>query len=859
MAAFLRGVTGREDDRDVRDEMEAHVALETDENIRRGMSPGEARRKALVAARGLTIAAESVREARGLPWAESLMTDLRYAVRSLGGHPAYTAAVVITLALGIGATTAMFTILNAVVLRPLPFPNAERILSLSVASEGSDRQVADGGSYEEWARAARSLEAVAAYGLGSSVIQTASGPQEVRAIPVTASYFSVFGVNPMLGRVFTEEEHRPDGPGVVLISEQLWRTQFASDPLILGKSLVGSGTPNTIIGVMPASFATPRGAQLWRPYSLPPATEGVTNYYFVVARMRPDASLQTVRSELALLQRRLEPQRTESRREHDPVAMTLHDRRYGSARTTLILLFAAVGVLLLITCANLTNLSLARATRRHREFSLRIALGAHRLRLARHVLIESFVLSLGGAILGLALAASSIGYFVRISPGAVANAEGIAIDGAVLVFTLAVAVITSVLFGLVPAIVAGRTPLTPALAAGTPRGGGSRRQRFLRRSIVVLELATALVLVVGAALVARTFWSVTSINVGFDPEQVVTAQIQLPSRAYTDTTARHFMEELLHRVSGQPGVQAAALADALPLSGTRMSVTHEKEGQPAVRFEVLGVTAGYFETMGTRITEGRGVESGDREGGIQVAVVSAALARALFPGRSAIGERLNSLQGDEATIVGVSEDVRQRQLEGAVSLVAFMPLAQLGGWNYLSLAVRAPGPTARVTRSVTRIVQDMDAALPPPPFRTMNDIVAEEVAPRKFIFVLLALFAGLAGVLAAVGLYGVLAYLVAEQTREIGIRVALGADRQRVMRLMMGQGAALTAVGLTLGIGAGLLCVRLLESMVYEMTVYDGWAFGTAVAALGGVAMLASFIPARRASRVDPVIALRAE
>jgi predicted permease len=662
----------------------------------------------------------------------------------------------------------------------------------------------------------------------------------------------------MLGREFTDEEHRRDGPGAVLISEQLWRAQFASDPLILGKSLVVNGTPNTVIGVMPASFATPRGAQFWRPYRLPPAAEGVTNYYFVVARMRPEASLETVRSELALLQRRLEPQPTESRREHDPVAMTLHDRRYGSARTPLLLLFAAVGVLLLITCANLTNLSLARAARRHREFSLRIALGAHRLRLARHVLIESFVLSLGGAILGLALAASSIGYFVRISPGAVANAEGIAIDGSVLVFTLAVAVITSVLFGLVPAIVAGRTRLTPALAAGTPRAGGSRRQRLLRRSIVVLELATALVLVVGAALVARTFWSVTSINAGFDPDQLVTSQIRLPSRAYTDTTARHFMEDLLDRIRAQPGVQAAALADALPLSGVRMSVTYGKEGGPSVRFDVLGVTAGYFEAMGTRIIEGRGVSDVDREGGTKVAVVSAALAHALFPGRSAIGERL-SVEGNDATIVGVSEDVRQRQLEGAVSLVAFMPLAQLGGWNYLSLAVRTPGPTAPVTRSVTGIVQDLDAALPPPPFRTMNDIVAEEVAPRKFMFVLLVLFAGLAGVLAAVGLYGVLAYLVAEQTREIGIRVALGADRRSVMRLMMGQGAALTAAGLTLGIVAGLLCVRLLESMVYEMTVYDGWAFGTAVAALGGVAMLASFVPARRASRVDPVIALRAE
>jgi predicted permease len=458
--------------------------------------------------------------------------------------------------------------------------------------------------------------------------------------------------------------------------------------------------------------------------------------------------------------------------------------------------------------------------------------------------------------MGLALAASSIGYFVRISPSAVGNAEGISINGSVVLFTLGVAVVTTLLFGLLPAVSAARANLSQAMAVASARTTGG--QRRLRRSLVVLELATALVLVIGAGLVARTFWSVTSIRAGFEQEGLLTARIQLPYRTYNDTTARQYMEELLARVQAQPGVQAAALSDGLPLVGARMSSRFLHEGKPSPQFDVVGVTSQYMQAMGTRIIEGRAFRPEDHDGRTDVAMVSNELARALFPGRSAVGERIGYGEG-ASLIIGVTEDVRMRELEGAPSLVAFKPLERSAGWLYLTLTMRTAGPVAPLTHAVTRIVQDVDPALAPPPFSEMREIVAEEVAPRKFVLVLLALFATLAGALAAVGLYGVLAYFVAEQTREIGIRAALGADRSAVMRYMMGQGAALTVAGLVLGLLGAFAAVRLLESMLYGVSVHDRLTFASGAALLGAVAMVASVLPAVRASRVDPVIALRAD
>jgi predicted permease len=660
-----------------------------------------------------------------------------------------------------------------------------------------------------------------------------------------------------MGRVFTDDEARPGGPAVVLLDEQLWRTSFAADRGILGKTVVMDREPTVVIGIMPASFTGPSRSQFWSPLRLWPPQENGSSYYSVVARPRRDVSIDVVRAELAAIQRRLDPRLPQLARGFQPVVVTLHDRLYGNARRPLMLLFAAVGVLLLITCANLANLSLARATKRQREFALRLALGASGWRLVRYVLLESLLLSLGGAVLGVLLAASSIGYFVRISPSSVANVERIGIDETVLLFTLGVSAATSVLFGLVPALAAARSSRT-SLTSASSHMTASRRRRLVQRSMVVVELATALVLVVGAGLVARTFRAVASIPAGYDPEHVLVADVDLPWDRYTDTTARRFMEQLLARVRLEPGVQSAAMADALPLGRMRRSVTVTTNGRSTLTYAVVAVTPGYFATLGTRIIEGRPIEQTDRADAATTAVVSATLARLLSSDRSAVGQRLG-LGPEAPTIVGVAEDVRHWELEAVSPPLAFVQLSASDNWRSMALAVRSQGPTAPLIRAITRDIREIDSAQPPPRFRMMEDIVAEARAPRKFLFVLMGIFAGLAGTLAVIGLYGVLSYLVAERTKEIGIRAALGADAAKVIRLMLGQGMALAAIGIAAGLGVAAVAVRPLEKVMYGISVYDALTLASAVALLGLASFAATYLPARRASRVDPVIALRVD
>lgn len=856
--ASLRTLAGSpRADAEMRDELESHLAMHVEENLRRGMTPETARRDALLAAGGLTLAAESVRERHGLAPVENVVTDLRYAARALRSKRGFTAAVVLTLGLGIGANTAMFTIVNAVVLRPLPYPRPDRIVSLSVSYKGVDAEVVDDRDYFAWSGAATSLTMAAVGGM-TGVVTTGFGPEEIRGTAVTAPYFDVFGVRPLIGRTFTAEDERPNRPRVIVLSEQLWRRGFGAERSIVGRAVTLDGKLVTVVGVLPASFTSPRRAQFWLPYHLEPATGGSTFYYQTVARLRDGVSLSAARAELATITRRIDAQRPATERGLGPVVMTLHERRYGDRRRPLLLLFAAVGVLLLIACANLANLALARAASRHREFAVRLALGAGRWRLVRYMLCESVLLALGGAALGLALSMASVGYVVRLSPASVGNAEGIRIDSTVLLFTLGVAVAAGVIFGLIPAFAAARGDLHRALSAGGPRAGGSPRQQLARRVLVVGQLATALVLLTAAGLVARTFWRVASIDPGFRPERLVAATVRLPEPRYSDRTAGPYFEELLERVRHLPGVESAALADTPPLAGVRMSVTtKDSAGRETPRMDVVAVGPDYFRTIGATIVAGRPINPTDAEASPRVVVVNATLARQLFPGTTAVGKTMAFRGG--ATIVGVASDVLQRELEHAEPRVVYMPVTQDGMSTYMRVMVRASGPPGSVEAAVTQIARSIDPALPPPAFTTMDQALAEAVAPRKFTFVLLGIFAALAASLAVIGLYGVLAHLVAARTREIGIRVALGADSRRVTRLVLGQGMALAIMGVGVGVAASLATVRTVRTLVYDMSVYDPWTFAAGATLLVVVSAVASYVPARRASRVDPMVALRAE
>jgi putative ABC transport system permease protein len=868
VASICALVGSRRDDDDLCEEMGAHLDMQIEDNVRRGMTPDEARRVALIAAGGLTGAAESAREQRGLPVFESLIIDVRYAARALAAKPGYTAAVILTLALGIGANSAMFSIVNAVVLRPLPYANSDRLVSISTSTKGEDHGVVDDMNYVSWRDNARSVTLTLAGGT-DGVLTTGGGPEVVSAMEVSTSYFSVFAVRPLLGRTFTEEEDHPGGPEVVVLHESLWRRAFGADSSIVGRTVTIDDRLHTVIGILPASFTTSRHAQFWVPIRmrdveglrpLSPTHPGVaTYYYFAYGRLRDGATLEGARAELATITRRIEPGRSPDLRGLSPVVMTMHERRFGDRRKPLVLLFSAVGVLLIIACANLANLSLARSAGRQREMAVRLALGAGRWRLARALLCESTLLALAGGLLGLLLAKASIGYMVRLSPASVGNLEGIPLDATVLLFTLGVAVLTGLAFGVAPAVAAARGDINRALTSGGPRSTAGGVQQATQRLLVVVQLATALVLLTAAGLVARTFLRVAAIDAGFEADHLASVQLRLPKMRYSPARAIPFFEQLASRVRAQPGVVSVAFVHGVPLSGLAYTFSEtDSTGHRLGPIDVVEAGSDYFRTIGATIRAGRGIDSTDRAGSEEVIVVNEVLARQLFPQGSPVGRTIR-WHGATARVVGVVKNVLQRDLEIAPSPVAYAALAQTDPRTYVTLMVRTAGAPTSLQSTLPRIVQSIDPTIPPAPVALMTDVVSRSIAPRQFTFVLLGVFAALAAMLAVIGLYGVLANLVADRTREIGIRVALGADARRVTRLVLGQGAALVVIGTTLGIAGSIVSVRSVRALVYDMSVYDPWTFAGGAALLVVVSLIASYIPARRASRVDPIIALRAD
>jgi len=842
--------------------------MHIDENLRRGMSPDEARRAAHLATGGLTAAAESAREQRGLPLVEGLVDDVRYAARALVAKPGYSIAVVLTLALGIGANTAMFTIVNAVVLRALPYPQPDRLLSISTSSKGEDRGVVDDVNFVAWRDNAHTVTLSVARGT-DGVFTTAGGPEELSGMQVSTDYFSVFGVRPVTGRTFTNEEDRPGGAPVVVVREDLRQRLLGTDQPMVGRVVTIDGVPHTVIGELPASFATSRHALYWvplrmrepeRPHALTRAQPGVSTFFYsVYARLRDGASIQSARAELGLITKRAESERESEWRGITPVVMTLHERRFGDRRKPLLLLFSAVGVLLLITCANLANLSLARAAGRQREMAVRLALGAGRWRLARALLCESTLLALAGGAAGLLVAKASVAYIAHLSPPSLAGIEGITVDTSVLAFTLGVALITGFAFGVAPAAAAARGDINGILSLAGSRSTASAAQQTTKRLLVVAQLATALVLVTAAGLVTRTFVRVASIHTGFEPEHLAEVTLRLPQSRYDAARATVFFDALLPRVRALPGVLLAAYVRGSPLGRAFTFTTTDSAGHKSAPIDAVEAGGDYFRTIGATIREGRAFDDRDRAGAERVVVINDVLANRVFPQGGAVGRTVTSYGGSTARVVGIVNNIVQRELEAAPSPAVYLPIRQEGLGTYVNLMVRTEGRPAAVQPSIVRLVQALDPSLAPPPIALMADVVDVQIAPRRFTFVLLAIFAALALLLAVIGLYGVLANLVADRAREIGIRVALGANPGRVTRLVLAQGAALATIGIGLGMAGSVIAVRSVRSLVYDMSVYDPWTFAAGASLLAFVSLLAAYIPARRASRVDPVIALRAE
>ena len=834
---------------DFNEEIEAHLQLEVDRLIAQGMAPGDAALAARKTFGNVGMAHDRFHDAQPMHWLFDLASDLRHATRTLLRSPGFTAAVVITLALGIGANSAMFTIVNAVLFRPLPYPDPDGLVSISRTIEGIDQgQITDDVFRQLDGGAAPSLRAVAAQSGGSSVVKLGDTPEQLYNVRVTPRYFEVFGIHPLLGRTFSAAEAQPGGADVVVLSEQLWRDRFGADSSIVGRSIIIDERPHAVLGVMPAALSTSH--PFWTPLRIGPPVPNTRWHYAVTGRLHEGATAEALRTEIETITQRPEGGQPGSR----IVVMTVHERRFGESRLPLMLLWGTVGVLLLIACANIANLSLARATGREREFSLRLALGAGRRRVIRYVLCESAVLAVAGGALGAVLAAASVGWFVRISPGAVRSAQNVRVDALALGFTLTIAMLTAFASGLVPALRAagGRFQLM-----GTPRAAGSRRENMLRRVLIVGQLAGALVMLTGAAIVTKTLARVSAIDLGFQTGDMLIVRPVLSRARYDNTRSELFYRDLMARLRQDPAVVSVAMTDVAPLGGIRASMQLDGPDGKPVSMDLVSADARYFTTLGARLIEGRLIGDEDATGSARVTVINESLARQRFSGRSPLGATLEA--DGQWTVIGVVSDIRQRSLEEAPRATAYLPLAQVGYDPYLTLLVRTVPDAPGLIERVRDMARQIDAGLVAPRIEQMETRMAEAVAPRRFIVVLLGMFAGLAALLAVIGLYSVLSYLVAERTREIGIRVALGADTARVLKLVLGNGIALTGIGVLLGAAAAALTVRLLKSMVYDMSVYDPWMFAASAGMLMAVALVAAWLPARRAAAIEPVKALRVE
>ncbi|HEX3251650.1 MAG TPA: ABC transporter permease [Pyrinomonadaceae bacterium] len=813
---------------------------------------------------------------------QTFLQDLKYALRMLKKNPAFTAVAILTLAVGIGANSAIFSVVNSVLLRPLPYREPDQLVR--VYSEFPTMQL-----QKFWLsppelldiqHEAKSWESIGAWAPGGQNVGTESEPLRVTSAAITRSLIDVLGVQPERGRNFTEEEDRNGGPNVAIISHGLWQKGFGGTSDIIGKQIQVNATPTTVVGVMPASFGFPPGSndqvELLVPFQFDPANPGSRGSHFlsVIGRLKPGVTITQAQSEMTSL---MAGWKSESRARHllnpqgHPVVMLgLHEDVVGAARKAVWLLMAAVGFVLLIACVNVANLLLARAESRHREFAVRLALGAGLKRMVRQFVAEGFVLVLIASILGVALAFAGLKILLLFAPDSVPRTEEIGVGLPVLAFTIAVAVVAVFLFGLAPlAQVSERNLANWIRGAGQRaiRGGG----QTLRKSLVVTEIALALILVIGSGLMIRAFWKLQQVNTGFDPSGVVSFSLNLPGVKYKAPERLQFVNALEQKLSAIPGVAAVSMASGLPplrrinANDTEIEGYQQTPDSPAQNVDYWNiVTTDYFKTMKIRLLEGRTFESqDDNPNAMPVVMVNQALAKRFWTG-SPIGRRVNPGFADPKvwfTIVGVVEDTKNAGMDKPAGPELYFQGRQVNqflGGN-LNFVVRAANDTAPLESSIRNAVRELDSSLPVYSLKSMNEVVSKSMVQPRFLALLLATFSGIALFLAAIGIYGVMAYSVAQRTQEIGVRMALGARPLHVLRLVVGQSLSMLLIGMVIGLAGAFALTRLMRTLLFEITATDPLTYVSVIGLLIVVALLACYIPARRAAKVDPLIALRYE
>ena len=798
---------------------------------------------------------------------DSLLKDLRYGIRSLLKRPAFTAVAVITLGLGIGVNTAIFSVINAVLLRPLPYDDPSRLISFR-----SNQSALDLADVESQSKMFSRLGGIVVQPLDYTA---GSEPIQIQVGQVTGGFFETLGVKPERGRFITSEDDKNGAQYVVLLGHKLWATQFNRDEQILGKSIPLSGNMYTVIGVMPASFVTPRSetTEAWTPVHVSnPVAANFRGVHFLrtFGKLAPGVTIDQARAEMKVVDQNLAAQYPADNKNRATVLSPLLERIVGDSRQSLFVLFAAVSFVLLIACANFANLLLARAAEREREFVIRGALGAGRWRLIRQLLTESILVSLAGGLLAVVLAAWGTSLLVSFKPENLPRLAEINVDGRVLGFTLGVSLLTGLIFGLLPAWTASRGRVGDALKeGGRSATAGSARQR-LRSSFVVVELAVALVLLVGAGLLIKTFWKLRSVEPGFNPDHLITMRVELPEARYKEVEPQtRFRTQVLSGINSLPGVNAAMVSE-LPLSGDSLDHDFVIENRPPIApgdepsLESRSVLGDYFNVMKIPFKAGRdfGPQDLDAKAPL-VGVVNESMVRQYFQNEDPVGKRIRWARNPQIewiTIVGVVGDVKHFGLDLPEQPALYSPYTQINPWKrWMSIAARTQGDPTGMGQAIKREIWKADSQLPVTRLETMSDVAAESFAARRFNMSLLTLFAALALILAAVGIYGVMSYAVTQRTPEIGIRMALGASTLDVLKLVIGNGMRLVVIGVAAGLVGAFALTRLMTTLLFGVTPTDGLTMVVVSLILIVIALLACFIPARRATKVDPLVALRYE
>jgi len=802
---------------------------------------------------------------------ETLFKDLRYGIRTLLKQPAFTLVAVITLALGIGGNTAMFTVVNAVLLRPLQYPDPDQLVVLEGVNPPrgitqSNMSIPD---FADWQNQNQVFEHMAGFLTGGVLLNNGEETERVHGTAVSADFFTLFRTGRLLGRTLQPDDAQPGRDPIAVLGYGLWQRRFGADQNIVGKKILISGKSTTIVGVMPAGFDYPAQSEAWVPLPLDPPKEARDNRFMnVIARLKPGVTVAQAQAHMDTINQRLAQSYNETNSGWSVKVTKLHERLVSDVRLSLLVLLGAVALVLLIACANIANLLLARASSRHKEIAVRTALGAGRLRIIRQLLTENLLLSILGGALGLMFSVWLTRFLIAISPANSPRFDEIRPDSRVIIFVITLTVLAGLIFGLAPALQASHSDLTRGLKEGLRSNAGGARSNRLRGLLMIAEIAMSFMLLIGAGLMIKSFVRLREVRTGFNPDNLLTMRISVPPGKFQENTQRiQFFQQAIDRIQSLPGVQSAGMVLSLPLQGDTFNVWrgYIPEGRPATPEEsgdaaYLSITPEYFRTLQVPLLAGRVFNDRDTDNNTKVVIVNEIMARKIWPGQSPIGKHITIWRDEKfpREIVGVVGETR-RSLDEDPGQQMYVPYAQDASWSSMSFVIRTSSDPASATGAIRSEIRSLEKGAPVFNVRPMNDILATSVAPHRTPMLLISAFAVSALLLAMIGVYGVTAYYVTQRTQEIGIRMALGAQISDVLKLVLKGGMVLAVIGIAAGLVGAFVLTRWMASLLFNVKPTDASTFAVVSASLLVTAFLACYLPARRATKVDPVVALRYE